>query len=113
LTHQPVWNPKGYPKVAGSPKRSADPRNPLIKDSHPESVPPQLCDPFRVKTQLLFWSGGIAALNPRLLSRSPKGCLSLIQVCDYMIPQVCHCAWNGFAFNNPSSITRDWSHGVS
>jgi hypothetical protein len=45
------------------------------KFEHPEGMP-QPCDPGRVGSRPAPVPGGIAALNPRLLSRKPPACRS-------------------------------------
>src|SRR4051812_48778829 len=62
--------PEGVPESSRGSKRSGAPRNQSINESPPQGVPDRLCDPSRVKTQLPPESGGVASLNPRLLSRS-------------------------------------------
>src|SRR5436190_23557594 len=52
LKNQPGSQPEGLPESSRGSKRSADPRNRSINDSHPEGAPDRLCDPFRVKIQL-------------------------------------------------------------
>jgi len=85
LKNHPGSQAEGLPESSRGSKRSADPRNRSIKDSHPESVPAQLCDPFQGQNTIAFLIRGYRYAQPRLLSRSPTGCRGLISARDYLI----------------------------
>ena len=89
LTNQPGSQPERLPESSRGSKRSADPRSPSTRDSHPEGVSANSLTLSGSKIKLASDPRGIATLNSRLLSRGPTGCLDLSRGFDYLIRQVC------------------------
>src|SRR6266576_3397490 len=85
LANQPGSQPEGLPESSRGSKRSAAPRNQSINDSHPEGVPDQLCDPFRVKIQLPSDPGVSLRSTPGYYLAALRAAWGLISECDYLI----------------------------
>jgi hypothetical protein len=69
-----VFNPEGWQRVAGGRSGAETPGRQSQASAHPEGMP-EFCDPSGVVWRFLNRpTGGVAALDPRLLFRKPPAC---------------------------------------
>ena len=70
----------------------------------------RVCDPFRVGRFGYPVSGGVAALNPRLISRIPSGCRSAALRAVYFLNELLQCPFkNSYVRRSlcpPNTLTK-------
>ena len=73
-----VFNPEGWQRVAGGRSGAETPGRQSQGSAHPEGMP-EFCDPSGVVWRVLDQpTGGVAALDPRLLSGKPPACVGQV-----------------------------------